>query len=108
VFKVDCIFEAVKNRKGAPQKGVKGSLALFAIALDVGSGTWSFDGLVGSGIPFTTGKDGIAMISSGEVTAGSWATNAHPVNDFISAGVQLTNNKKVVATSVFCEIKVGE
>ena len=106
-FQLDCVLEALKNHKGVPRPGAKGTLALFAIALDVGTGTWEFSGLVGSGIPFKTKKDGTAAMTSGPVTAGAWATDSHPTNDFISAKINFTNNKKIKETSLYCEIIVG-
>jgi hypothetical protein len=106
-FQVDCLLEARKNHKGRPRKGVSGTLALFAIALDVGSRTWEFYGLQASGIAFKTKKDGTSFMTSGPVTAGAWATDSHPTNDFISAKVNFSNNKKIKETSLYCEIVVG-
>jgi hypothetical protein len=107
-FELDCLLEARKNGKGAPRSGVKGTLALFAIALDVPSGTWAFEGLLSGGIEFKTKKDGTAVMSSGPVTAGPWATDAHITNDFISAKILFTNNKRIKETDLYCEIIVGE
>ena len=106
-LQIDCVYEAFKNHKGTPRPGVKGNLALFAIALDVGSGTWEFSGLLNSGIPFKTKRDGTVEITSGLVIAGAWATDSHPTNDFISAKVGLTNKKKLRESTISCVIVVG-
>jgi hypothetical protein len=107
-FELDCLLEARKNGKGAPQSGVKGTLALFAIALDVPSGTWAFHGLLSGGIEFKTKKDGTAVMSSGPVTAGPWATDAHITNDFISAKILFANSRRIKETDLYCQIIVGE
>jgi hypothetical protein len=108
-FQVDCVLEAFKNHKGTPRKGVKGNIATFAIKLDVGSGTWEFFGLspTGGGIPFTTKRDGTAKITVGPITAGAWATDSHPTNDFISAKIGFTNKKRIKETGIVCQIVVG-
>jgi len=107
VFVVNCVVETYKNAKGAPSKGVTGSVATFANLLDVGSGSWNFFGLVGSGLPFTTGKDGSIAITTGPVTAGIWANN-NGGNDNISISASFTNKKRVQATSLECELVVGD
>ena len=107
VFQVDCLVEAQKNNKGAPQKAVKGTVASFAIMLDVGSRTWDFVGFVGSGIPFKTKKSGKALLTTGPVTAGSWANDPSD-NDSISLAATITSKQKVKQTSFGCEIVVGE
>lgn len=107
VFTVDCALEALKNHKGKGRPRVKGTMAPFAIKLDVGSGTWEFFGLTGSGIPFSTKKSGIALMTTGPVTAGAWANDAHPTNDFISLRLNFTNQKKIKETNLYCEIVVG-
>jgi hypothetical protein len=107
VFVVNCVVETYKNAKGAPSKGVTGSVATFANLLDVGSGSWSFFGLVGSGLPFTTGKDGSIAVTTGPVTAGIWANN-NGGNDNISISASFTNKKRVQATSLECELVVGD
>ena len=107
VFQVDCQVEAKKNDKDAPQKAVKGSVASFAILLDVGSRTWDFVGLVGSGISFKTKKNGKALLTTGPVTAGAWANNPSD-NDTISLAATITSKQKIKKTSFGCEIVVGE
>ena len=108
-FQIDCVYEAFKNNKGTPRSGVKGNIAAFAIKLDVGSGTWEFFGLspTGGGIPFKTEKDGTAEITVGPITAGAWATDSHPTNDFISAKIGFTNTKKFRESIISCMIIVG-
>jgi hypothetical protein len=108
-FSIDCVFEAFKNHKGTPRSRVKGTIAAFAIKLDVGSGTWEFFGLspTGAGIPFKTKKDGTAEITVGPITAGAWATDSHPTNDFISAKVAFSNAKRFRESIISCEIIVG-
>lgn len=108
-FQIDCVLEAFKNHKGTPRPGVKGNIAAFAIKLDVGSGSWEFFGLspTGAGIPFKTKKDGTAEITVGPTTAGAWATDSHPTNDFISAKVGFTNKKKLRESIISCVIVVG-
>ena len=103
-FQLTCVVTTMKNHTGKAMKGVTGSLALFAYSLDVGSRTWNFFGLVGSGLAFTTDKNGNAEVSSGVITAGSWANDSHPVNDVISATARFTNNKRVMETAVECEM----
>ena len=103
-FQLNCVVTTLKNKKGKALKGATGSLALFAYSLDVGSRTWEFFGLVGSGLPFTTDKTGMATVDSGPITAGAWANDAHPVNDVISVTAQFTNNKRVVSTELECEM----
>jgi 2-keto-4-pentenoate hydratase/2-oxohepta-3-ene-1,7-dioic acid hydratase in catechol pathway len=106
-FQLECIVEALKNQKGAPQKGVKGSLALFAISLDISSRTWEFFGLRDSGISFKTKAKGTSLIKSGTITAGPWANNPSD-NDTILASVLFNNTKKIKGTSLYCEVIVGE
>ena len=106
-FKVDCLVEARKNHNDAPQKGVKGTAAAFAITLDISSRTWEFFGLRNSGIPFKTKKDGTDSITSGMVTAGAWANDPSD-NDTILVTALFTNTKKIKETSFYCEIIVGE
>jgi len=106
VFVVNCLIEATKSSKGKPAKGLQGSVATFANQLDVGSGSWEFFGLVGSGLPFTTGKDGTAVVTTGPVTAGAWA-NAPGGNDNLSISATFTNGKRVVTTSLGCELVIG-
>lgn len=106
-FKVDCVVEAMKNQKGAPRKGVKGSLALFAVSLDISSRTWEFFGLRDSGIPFKTKAKGTSVVTSGTITAGPWANDPSD-NDTIFASVLFNNTKKIKETSLYCEVVVGE
>ena len=106
-FRVDCVVDARKNKNDAPQSGVKGSAATFAILLDVGSGTWDFDGLVGSGLKFKTKKNGTDLITTGSVTAGPWATDPSD-NDPLTVADPFTPNKKVLKTGLYCEIIVGD
>ena len=106
---IDCVLEAFKNHRGTPRSGVKGNIASFAISLDVGSGTWEFSGLspTGAGTPFKTKRDGTAEITVGPFTAGAWATDSHPTNDFISAKVAFSNKKKLRESIISCMIVVG-
>jgi len=90
-----------------PRKGVAGSAASFFLSLDVGSGTWDFVGLVGSGIPFKTKADGGVMVTTGTVIAGFWA-NPHDANDLISITARPDNARKVRETSFYCELVVGD
>jgi len=106
VFTINCRIEAQKNAKGAGLKGVTGSAATFANRLNVSNGSWLYFGLVGSGLPFTTDQDGVGFVSTGPVTAGIWA-NDPGSNDTLSIGVTFTNAKKVVKTSLGCELVIG-
>jgi hypothetical protein len=108
VFTANCALDARKNHKGKGRPRVKGTMAPFAIKLDVGSGTWDFFGLSSSGIPFSTKKDGIATMTTGPVTAGAWANDTHPTNDFISLKLNFTNQKKIKETNLYCEIVIGD
>ena len=109
IFQIVCVFEAYKNHKGTPRSGVKGNIASFAIKLDVGSRTWEFFGLspTGAGIPFKTKKDGTAKITIGPITAGAWATDSHPTNDFLSAKAGFTNVKRLREAMITCVIVLG-
>ena len=100
------MVEALKNKKGAPQRGVKGSAAAFAVSLDISSRTWEFFGLRDSGIQFKTKANGTSAITSGTITAGAWANDPSD-NDTISVTAQFTNTKKIKETSFYCEIIVG-
>ena len=108
-IQIDCLVETFKNHKGTPRPGVKGNIATFALKLNVGTGTWEFFGIPpqGGGIPFKTKKDGTAEITIGPTTAGAWATDSHPTNDFISAKVGFTNKKKLRESIISCVIVVG-
>jgi hypothetical protein len=106
VFVVNCLVETTKTASGKPMKGVQGTAAAFANKLNVGAGSWQFFGLVGSGIPFATAKDGTTGLTTGPITAGAWA-NAPGTNDNISISATFTNNKRVVQTELGCQIEIG-
>lgn len=107
-FVVNCAIETYKEGKRGqkPVKGTTGTAATFANRFDVGNGSWEFFGLVGSGLPFTTGKDGSGGVSTGPVTAGAWATDPG-TNDSISIAVTFSNAKKVHETRLGCEMTLG-
>jgi hypothetical protein len=105
-FTANCVFEALK-RVGVGRSKVKGTLAPFFIGLDVGTGTWSFDGLSSSGIEWKTKKDGTADIVIGPVTAGAWANEVNKANDFLSFQIQINKGRGVKQTSLMCSITVG-
>jgi len=107
VFVINCVVETYKNNNGTPTKGTKGSVATFANLLDVGSGSWNFFGLVGSGLTFTTGNDGSVAVTTGPVTAGIWANNDGG-NDNLSMAASFTNKKRVQQASLECVLVVGD
>ena len=105
MFTVNCRVDATKNAIGDGAKGVQGSAAAFANQLNVAARSWQFFGLVGSGMPFKTAKDGSALLTTGPVAAGAWANNPG-ANDNISISATFTNRRRVFTTSFGCEIVI--
>jgi len=103
-YTVDCTFEAYKKTgMQGPQKGIKGSVSLLLVSLDVASLTWSFDGVTGAGLPFETDEDGVAFVTTGDVVAGNFFSNPGP-NDTILGWVEITGGRKVRQTYFRCEL----
>jgi len=103
-YRVDCTIEAYKKPDmRSPQKGVKGSVVFLLISLDVGSRTWSFDGVTDSGLAFETDKDGVAFVTTGDVVASNFFSSPG-TNDSITGWVDFTGGGKVRQTFLRCEV----